>query len=97
MLLRSLTNHLTKAGILHCLRAFAGHASCLAKEEAQPTMPKMKPTHALLPPIFPAKTKPSIMLVPISNLQNTSPLTGLRATFRVKSIICNGTVVIQST
>ena len=56
----------------------------------------MKPTCALMPPVSPVNPKTSIVVMPISNLQKNSPVTGFPVAFRIRlnSIICSSPVML---
>jgi len=65
----------------------------------QPSTPPMKAGHAGSRKVSPRYPKKSITTVPSKSLQNIPALTGLPAALRIKlnSIICRGTVMLQST
>merc|ERR1719434_329969 len=64
----------------------------------QPHIPRAKPAHALIAPLSPAYPKASIATVPIKSFQKPAAPMGALAAFkmRLNSIICRGTVIVQS-
>merc|ERR1711998_482201 len=65
----------------------------------QPDMPQTKPTRAGTAETSPKYPKESIRTVPIRSLQKPPAVVGLPAALRIRlnSIICRGTVMLQST
>merc|ERR1719352_259819 len=66
--------------------------------KAQPHKPRAKPIHGLIASVSPAYPKASMQTVPTNSFQKPAGPIGAFAAFRMRlnSIICRGTVMLQS-
>merc|ERR1719464_2164697 len=96
---RMLLKELATAALQSLTEPPASPAKISKRMKAQPHMPKAKPMNAGTAEISPRYPKRSIRTVPPRSLQNIAELVSLPAALRIRlnSIICNGTVMLQST
>merc|ERR1719188_1346872 len=90
---------LTASETLVSSHAFADSPAKISKRiKAQPHKPKAKPIHGFTVLVSPAYPNASIATVPTRSFQKPAGPIGAWAAFkmRLNSIICNGTVLLQS-
>merc|ERR1711971_448946 len=83
----------------HCADAWEDSPAKISKRmKTQPHKPIPKPIHGFIDLVSPAYPKESIATVPTKSFQKPAGLIGALAAFkmRLNSIICNGTVMLQS-